>query len=108
MPGEAHLAEVEGLLLELTPHLLRAELPRQPVVLDHGEAELLTIAEEQRAGLGAREATRLGQNPLQQDAQVALAGQRDPDLHQLSEGLGEIDGWGFRWRQRGLPTFQSA
>ena len=97
VPGEAQLAELERLLLEEALHLRLADLSRQPVVLDDGEAQVVTLAEEQRPGLGARETPGFAQDPLQQDGQVVLAGQRDPDLHQILERLGEVE---FRMRQR--------
>jgi len=81
---------VQGLGLEAPTHLLFAQLLGEAVVLNNGEVEQVTFAEEQRAGLGPCEPARLGQNALEQRAQVLLAGQRDPDLYQLPERLGQI------------------
>src|SRR5262249_50977452 len=88
--GEAQLAQMQGLSLETATHLLLAQLLGESVVLHDGEAQQVTLAEEQRAGLGPCEAARFGQDALEQRAQVLLAGQRDPDLYQLPERLSQV------------------
>jgi len=87
---EAQLTETQGLDLEATAHLLLAQFLRQLVVLDNREVKQVAVAEEQGPGLGAREPTGLRQDALEQGCHVLLAGQGDPDLHQIPERLGQI------------------
>ena len=92
VPGEAQVGDVERLGLQPALHLGLAELPRQPVVLDDREAELVVLAQEQGAGLCTREAAGLGENALEERREVPLVAERDPDLDELPERLGEVDG----------------
>src|SRR5206468_12573880 len=87
---EAQLTEIQRLGLEATAHLLVAQLLRELVVLDDGKAKQFAVAEEQGPGLCPREPTGLRQAALEQGLHVLLAGQGDPDLHQIPERLGQI------------------
>ena len=100
--GEAQLFQVQGVGLQPAPHLLEAELASEPVVLDHGEAQLVALPEEQRSRLRPGEAPRLRQNALEERRQILLAGEIDSDLHQVFEGLSQIQRWYFRLPHRAL------
>src|SRR5207245_5140232 len=74
------------------PLLLRARQPaREPIVLNDRKVQLVVLAKEERARLGACEAARLGQDPVQQRREVPLAREGDADLHEVTERLGEVD-----------------
>jgi len=91
MPGEAWLGQRE-IGLEEPPHLSLPKTSRQYVILDDGESEVIPIPEVEGAGLRVREASGLGQDPLRQQSEVALARQTDPDLDQLPEQARAIEG----------------
>ena len=102
VPRQGELAQVERLLLQQEFHFLLAELARQAVVLHDGEVEEVALAEEERARLRMREPSPLAEDALEQDAEVALARERDADLHQLFEGVGQIERRRFLAFQRVL------
>ena len=85
VPGEARLAQPQGLGLEELSHLGLAEFLRDAVVLHDREPETIALAQEQRAGFGPREAPRRLEDPVQQRIEVALAGERQADLDELVE-----------------------
>src|SRR6266508_3821550 len=84
MPGEAWLTQRE-IGLEKPPHLSLPKTSRQYVILDDGESEAIPITEVEGAGLRVCQASGLGQDPLRQQSEVALARQTDPDLDQFDE-----------------------
>ena len=105
--GEAQLPEAQGLSLETAPHFVLTQFTRQLVVLDDGKAEHIAFAEEQGPGLGVGEPTGFGEDPFEQRREILLAGQGDPDLHELSESLGQVHGRRFRLLRGTLPATAS-
>src|SRR5574341_714088 len=101
---QADLPQMQRLLLKAAPHLRLTELARQEVVLHDGELEQLTLTQEEGAGLGTCETPGLGEDPLEQGPEVSLTGQGDPDLDQLPERLGQVEGRRLRLSQHALPA----
>ena len=87
MPGEARLGQPKRLGLESLQHRDRAQLALQEVVQDDGEPQVITLAKEQGAGLGPREPPGRLQHSLEQRIEVALGGEREPDLEELLQEL---------------------
>jgi len=52
---------------------------------------VVTVAQEQGAGFGAREAPSLREDALEEDREIPLARQRDPDLEKLVEESRPVD-----------------
>jgi len=89
-------------------HLFLTQLARELVVLHDREAKLIALAEEESSGLGARESAGLGEDALEKGREILLAGQGDPDLHELSERLGHVQRRSLRLLQGFAPSTASA
>ncbi len=93
MAGEARLAEGERLGLQAAFHLPLSDPADQGVILDDGESELISLAKEQGARVGARKAPGLQEDSLEEDREVSLTCESNPDLNQLFQGrVRSIDG----------------
>src|SRR5262249_18029597 len=90
--GQARLAEPQGLGLEALLQLGPGQLPLDQVVLHHREPEPIAVAKEERPGLGAREAPRRLEDPVEQGVEIALAGDGEPDVEELVQHLLALDG----------------
>ncbi len=91
MPGQTGLAERHRLGLQTPLHLALAQPRLEEVVLDDREAQVVAVAQEQRAGLGTREAPGLLEDALEECPEVPLARERDPDLEKLFEEPGSVE-----------------
>src|SRR5207249_6427063 len=80
---QARLGEWHRLGLEPPFHLALAQPRLEEVVLDHREAEVVALAQEHRAGLGAREASGLREDAFEERPEIPLAREGDPDLEEL-------------------------
>ena len=67
---------------------------------------MVALAQEQRARLGVREAARLRDDALQEDPQVTLASERDPDADQVLEPPRDVEPRG-RFRRHEVPSFHT-
>ena len=78
---QARLAQRQRPGLQATAQLAGAEASRQRLVLHDGEAQVVVVDQEDRAGLGAREQARLLQDVVEHGlhAQLGAERRRDPD-----------------------------
>ena len=90
MAGEARLAEGERLGLQAAFHLPLPDPVDQGVILDDGESELISLAKEQGARVGARKAPGLQEDSLEEGREVSLTCEGNPDLNQLFQEQVEV------------------
>ena len=77
--GHARLEERQRLRLETATRLALAVASRQDIVLHRREAQTVALTDVHRAGLGARQPTRFGEEQLEGALTVGLRRERIAD-----------------------------